>query len=103
MVDPDVSAHLGRKVLMIGSFLGRELDNEFYMVRPKLLPGFIRLGCDLQVSNDREVARGSTPLLKKRVRVVRGAVAVDAIFVTTGAPIHGRLARPISLGYKGQS
>src|SRR3546814_8017311 len=33
------------------------------MILPKLLHGFIRLGCNVQVFNDREVARVSTPLL----------------------------------------
>jgi hypothetical protein len=33
------------------------------MILPKLLHGFIRLGCNVQVFNDREAARGSTPLL----------------------------------------
>src|SRR3546814_13391840 len=42
---------------------GRELGDEFYMILPKLLHGFIRLGCNVQVFNDREVARVSTPLL----------------------------------------
>jgi hypothetical protein len=58
------SRHLGRKVLMVGNLFGRELGNEFYMVLPKLLHGFIRLGCNVHVFNDREVARGSTPLLR---------------------------------------
>lgn len=53
----------GTKVLLIGNVFGRELGNEFYMIMPKLLHGFIRLGCNLHVFNDREVARSSTPLL----------------------------------------
>jgi hypothetical protein len=142
--------HGGRKVLMVGNLFGRELGDEFYMTLPKLLHGFIRLGCNVQVFNDREVARGSTPLLsssagraavnrkllktcenfrpelvllghcevignatlealratwpglriayrnvdtltdaKNRARIRRRAEAVDAIFVTTAAPIHG--------------
>src|SRR3546814_2903183 len=60
---PAASAHLGRKVLMVGNLFGRELGDEFYMILPKLLHGFIRLGCNVQVFNDREVARVSTPLL----------------------------------------
>lgn len=120
------------------------------MILPKLLHGFIRLGCNVQVFNDREAARGSTPLLssragraaanrkllataknfrpdllllghtdlianetleamraavpdlriayrnvdaltdaKNRARLRHRADTVDAIFVTTGAPIHG--------------
>jgi hypothetical protein len=144
------SDHFGRKVLMVGNLFGRELGNEFYMTLPKLLHGFIRLGCNVQVFNDREVARGSTPLLSSaagraaanrkllktcenfrpdlvllghcevignatlealratrpglriayrnvdtltdannRARIRHRAEAVDAIFVTTAAPIHG--------------
>src|SRR3546814_1116944 len=60
---PAASAHRGRKVLMVGNLFGRELGDEFYMILPKLLHGFIRLGCNVQVFNDREVARVSTPLL----------------------------------------
>src|SRR3546814_2296176 len=52
---PAASAHLGRKVLMVGNLFGRELGDEFYMILPKLLHGFIRLGCNVQVFNDREV------------------------------------------------
>ncbi len=48
---------------MVGNLFGREMGNEFYMIMPKLLHGFIRLGCNVHVFNDREVARGSTPLL----------------------------------------
>ncbi len=55
--------HTGRKVLLVGNVFGRELGNDYYMVMPKLLHGFIRLGCNLLVFNDREVARGSTPFL----------------------------------------
>jgi hypothetical protein len=55
--------HTGRKVLLVGNVFGRELGNEYYMIMPKLMHGFIRLGCNLHVFNDREVARGSTPLL----------------------------------------
>jgi hypothetical protein len=58
------SRHLGRKVLIVGNLFGREMGNEFYMVLPKLLHGFIRLGCNVHVFNDREVSRGSTPLLR---------------------------------------
>src|SRR3546814_11944727 len=47
---------------------GRELGDEFYMILPKLLHGFIRLGCNVQVFNDREVARVSTPLLSSAAR-----------------------------------
>lgn len=54
---------LGRKILLVGNVFGREMGNEFYMIMPKLLHGFIRLGCNLHVFNDREVARSSTPLL----------------------------------------
>lgn len=56
--------HLGRKVLMVGNIFGRDLSEPFYMVTPKLLHGFVRLGCNVQVFNDREMARGSTPLLR---------------------------------------
>jgi hypothetical protein len=120
------------------------------MVLPKLLHGFIRLGCTVHVFNDREIARGSTPLLssapgraaanrklvkacgnfkpdllllghcevienttleairaavpgirlayrnvdavtdeKNRRRLQRRAGAVDAIFLTAAAPVHG--------------
>lgn len=147
---PIQNAHLGRKVLLVGNVFGRELGNEYYMVMPKLLHGFIRLGCNLHVFNDRVVARGSTPLLStatgsaaanrklietcrnfrpelmllghadlignetlatvraetpglrigyrnvdaltdpaNRDRVKRRAQAVDAIFVTSAAPVHG--------------
>ncbi|MEQ8357662.1 MAG: glycosyltransferase [Kiloniellaceae bacterium] len=57
------AGHSGRKILLVGNLFGREMGNEFYMIMPKLLHGFIRLGCNLHVFNDREVARGSTPLL----------------------------------------
>src|SRR3546814_18333768 len=60
---PAASAHLGRKVLMVGNLFGRELGDAFYMILPKLPHGFIQLGCNVQVFNDREVARLSTPLL----------------------------------------
>lgn len=53
----------GRKVLIVGNLFGRDLGNAFYMVLPKLLHGFTRLGCNVHVFNDREVARSSTPLL----------------------------------------
>ena len=53
----------GRKVLLVGNLFGRELGNDFYMIMQKLMHGFIRLGCNVHVFNDREVARGSTPLL----------------------------------------
>jgi hypothetical protein len=120
------------------------------MIMPKLLHGFIRLGCNVQVFNDREAARGATPLLRSaagrpaanrkllqtcdnfrpdllllghcelidnatlekaraavpglriayrnvdplpdaanRARIKRRASAVDAIFLTSAAPIHG--------------
>src|SRR3546814_9605268 len=58
------SKHLGRKVLMVGNVFGRDLSEDFYMIMPKLLHGLVRLGCNLQVFNDREMARGSTPLLR---------------------------------------
>src|SRR3546814_11975813 len=58
------SKHLGRKVLMVGDVFGRDLSEDFYMIMPKLLHGLVRLGCNLQVFNDREMARGSTPLLR---------------------------------------
>src|SRR3546814_9740552 len=60
---PAASAHLGRKVLMVGNLFGRELGDEFYMILPKLLQGFIRPGCNVPVFTDRAVARVSTPLL----------------------------------------
>ncbi|WP_193371532.1 glycosyltransferase [Pelagibius marinus] len=142
--------HTGRKVLVVGNVFGRELGEDYYMIMPKLLHGFIRLGCNLHVFNDREVARGSTPFLStgpgrraanrklietarnfrpdlllmghceiienatletlrqenpglriafrnvdtltdaaNRGRLLRRADSVDAIFVTTAAPIHG--------------
>jgi hypothetical protein len=150
MTSPDTSAHLGRKVLMVGNLFGRELGEDFYMIMPKLLHGFIRLGCNVQVFNDREAARGATPLLststgraaanrkllqtcnnfrpdlvllghcelianetletmratrpglrfayrnvdaltdrKNRERIQKRAEAVDAVFVTAAAPVHG--------------
>src|SRR3546814_12176629 len=49
---------------MVGDVFGRDLSEDFYMIMPKLLHGFVRLGCNLQVFNDREMARGSTPLLR---------------------------------------
>jgi len=148
--DASPLSHPGCKVLMAGNLFGRELGNEFYMVLPKLLHGFVRLGCNVHVFNDREIARGSTPLLsssvgraavnrkllttaenfrpdllllahcdlienatldalraklpdlrisyrnvdtltdaKNRARIRRRAAAVDAVFATTAAPIHG--------------
>jgi Glycosyl transferases group 1 len=142
--------HTGRKVLLVGNVFGKEMGSEFYMILPKLLHGFIRLGCNLHVFNDREIARASTPLLStstggasanrklietcrnfrpdlvvlghcelidnatlealraevpglriayrnvdtltdaaNRGRLKRRAEAVDAIFVTAAAPIHG--------------
>lgn len=145
-----MNGHGGRKVLIVGNLFGRDLGAAFYMILPKLLHGFIRLGCTVHVFNDREVARGSTPLLssragrasanrkllatgknfrpdlvllghcdliaketleamrsaqpglriayrnvdaltdaKNRARVQRRADTVDAVFVTTAAPIHG--------------
>jgi len=57
------SRSFSRKVLLVGNVFGRDHAEDFYMILPKLLHGFIRLGCNLQVFNDREVARGSTPLL----------------------------------------
>src|SRR3546814_17619876 len=49
---------------MVGNVFGRDLSEDFNMIMPKLLHGFVRLGCNLQVFNDREMARGSTPLLR---------------------------------------
>lgn len=68
---PPPSDHTGRnyigcKVLLVGNVFGRELGSDFYMIMQKLLHGFIRLGCNLHVFNDREVARGSTPLLSTK-------------------------------------
>jgi len=59
--------HLGRKVLLVGNIFGRDLSEDFYMIMPKLLHGFVRLGCNVQVFNDRETARGATPLLRSAV------------------------------------
>ncbi|MEO3429941.1 glycosyltransferase [Pelagibius sp. CAU 1746] len=145
-----MSDYINRKVLLVGNVFGREMGNEYYMIMPKLLHGFIRLGCNLYVFNDREVARGSTPFLStgpgrraanrklietarnfrpdlllmghsepienatletlrrenpalriafrnvdtltdtaNRARLLRRADTVDAIFVTSAAPIHG--------------
>jgi hypothetical protein len=64
MVDANISAHIGRKVLIVGNIFGRDLSEDFYMIMPKLLHGFVRIGCNVQVFNDREMARGSTPLLR---------------------------------------
>lgn len=144
------SGHGGRKVLLVGNLFGREMGDAYYMILPKLLHGFIRLGCNAHVFNDREVARRSTPLLssaagrraanrkllatcanfrpdlvllghcdviddttieamrrsqpglriayrnvdtlaagKNRQRIQRRARVVDAVFLTTAAPIHG--------------
>jgi hypothetical protein len=49
---------------MVGNLFGRDLSEPFYMIMPKLLHGFVRLGCNVQVFNDREMARVSTPLLR---------------------------------------
>src|SRR3546814_13465882 len=54
------SKHLGRKVLMVGNVFGRDLSEDFYMIMPKLLHGLVRLGSNLQVFHDREMARGPT-------------------------------------------
>src|SRR3546814_19833227 len=40
------------------------LGSGFYMLMPKLQHGLFRLGHTLQVFNDREMARGSSPLLR---------------------------------------
>lgn len=53
----------GRRVLIVGNIFGRDLSADFYFIMPKLLHGFVRIGCNVQVFNDRDVARGSTPLL----------------------------------------
>jgi len=55
--------HEGLKVLIVGNVFGRDFGADFYMIMPKLLHGFIRLGCNVNVFNDREVARASTPIL----------------------------------------
>lgn len=58
------AGHAGRKVLIVGNVFGRDLAASYYMILPKLLHGLIRLGCNVQVFNDREVARAATPLLR---------------------------------------
>lgn len=51
------------KVLLVGNLFGGALGKDFYFIMPKLMHGLVRIGCNVHVFNDREVARGSTPLL----------------------------------------
>src|SRR3546814_16875246 len=84
------SKHLGRKVLMVGNVFGRDLSEDFYMIMPKLLHGLVRLGCNLQVFNDREMARGPTP----RLRSAAGRAAANSKPITAGRNFRPDLPLP---------
>ena len=73
------STYSGRKVLLVGNVFGRDFGNAFYMILPKLLHGLVRNGCNLQVFNDREIARASTPLLSS----ITGWHAANRKLITT--------------------
>lgn len=49
------------RVMIVGDLFGGDLADNHYMIMPKLLHGFARLGCAIHAFNDREIARSSTP------------------------------------------